>query len=248
MAFRVAVLSVLKQHTPPLQRSQGARSFSMTSQVLANGASPKPKARFKKNAFVSGQEKPAEEPKRKKADGPLKDEDIKYPRVQITHDGRLSAPTTITRVLSLLDRRGYYIQLVSQKPPVVKIVNKSEEYNRKKQEQEQAKLLKAKHVHKELQLTWATGEADATHKLEKAREDLARGFRVDIVFEHKRGQPSPSHQQMQERVQAVVDSLADVSMEWKERQIQRRIAAVFLRGTGTSSSEPEQERDRKSVV
>ena len=231
LAFRTAVISVLK-YRPPLTH---ARYISATTSVFANGASAPPKTRFNKNAFLASQETKAKgEQREKKPSGPLKDEEITFRTVQITHDGRLSSPTTVTHILSRIDRRGYYILLVSRQPPLVKIVNKADEYNRKRQEQEQVKLAKAKRAHKEVQLSWATGEADTAHKLEKAREDLAKGCRVDLVFAQKKGQSVPSLPEMRDKVQAVVDSLADVGREWKDRQIQRRMAAVFLQGTKQS--------------
>ncbi|KAF8629643.1 hypothetical protein AX15_003374 [Amanita polypyramis BW_CC] len=246
-AFRTVVISVSLSH------SRHARYISATSSVFAGGAPAPPKARFNKNTFLASQGSGAgEQQKERRPTGPLKDEDIKYRTVQITHDGRLSSLTTVKHILSLIDRRGYYIQLVNHRPPVVKIVSKADDYSRKRQEHEQAKHVKATRAHKEVQLSWAAGEADATHKLEKIREDLAKGSRVDLVFEQKKGQPSPSPQEMHERVQAVVDSLADVGKEWKDRRIQRRLAAVFLQGTKQLESEMDAEKlgdgSQKAVI
>ncbi|KAK2462292.1 hypothetical protein APHAL10511_005598 [Amanita phalloides] len=228
-AFRIAIISLLKRRTRLGLSRQQARSISATNLSFADHAPTKTRTKFNKNEFTAAQQKMVEEPTRK-ASGPVKDEEIGYRRVQITHDGRLSAPTTVARILSYIDRKGYYIQLVNHQPPIVKIVNKAEEFNRKRQEKEQAKLSKAKQAHKELQLSWVSGEADTAHKLEKAREDLAKGLRVDLVFAHKKGQRLVTEQEMQERVQTVVNSLADVGKEWKERRFQRRMAAVFLQG------------------
>src|SRR6266576_285440 len=169
LAFRTAVVSVLTRRVPTiprtLSRSQQQRSLFATS-PFANGESRQAKTKFNKNSFLLAQAKKENEPRRK-ADGPLKAENITYRRVQIRHDGRLSTPSTVSYILSLLDRRGYYIQLVSHDPPIVKIVDKAEEYNRMKEEHEKAKLSKAKQVHKELQLSWATSDADIAHKLER---------------------------------------------------------------------------------
>ncbi|KAM6495495.1 hypothetical protein JOM56_008201 [Amanita muscaria] len=208
---------------------------TLSKPVSPNGGTGAQKAKFNKNTVTApAPRKPEREPM---TNGPLKDEDIKYSRVRISHDGRLSAPATVTRLLSLIDRRGYYIQLVNQQPPIVKIVNKSEEYSRKRQEQEQAKLSKAKQSRKEVQLTWAIAEADAVHKLEKAREELEKGNRVDLVFSQKRGHPVPSEREMRERMQTVVDSLADVGKEWKEKDFQWRMAVAFLQGTEPTRSQ-----------
>lgn len=232
LAFRTAVVSVLKRRVPTAPRllssSQQQRSIFATS-PFANGEFRKPKTKFNKNAFLLAQAKKEEEPKRKSG-GPLKDENIKYKRVHIRHDGCLSAPSNVSYILSLLDRRGYYIQLISHDPPIVKIVDKAEEYSRMKEEHEQAKLSKSKQVHKEVQLSWVTSDADMAHKLEKAKEDLAKGLRVNLVFAHKRGRPLPSLEDIKERLQSLVDSLADVGKEWKARVVQRRLAAVFLEG------------------
>ncbi|KAF8351065.1 hypothetical protein F5887DRAFT_1193597 [Amanita rubescens] len=228
LAFRTAVVSVLKRRLPTtLSRSQQQRSIFATS-PFAIGEPRKAKTKFNKNSFLLTQAK-KEEPRRK-SDGPLKDEKITCRRVRIRHDGRLSELSSVSYILSLLDRRGYYIQLISHEPPIVKIVDKAEEYNRMKEEHEKAKLSKAKQGHKELQLSWATSDADIAHKLEKAKEDMAKGLRVNLVFTHKRGQPLPSLQDIHERLQRLVDSLAEVGKEWKPRVVQRRLAAVFLEG------------------
>ncbi|KAF8631996.1 hypothetical protein AX17_004941 [Amanita inopinata Kibby_2008] len=245
IAFRTAVMSVLKP-TPIIQpiytRSQQARSLSQTSPANANGSGTQPKAKFNRNAFIDSQLSRATRTTRPgKPKGPLKDEDIKHPYVQISHDGRLSVPTTIPHILSLIDRRGYYLLLANSSPPIVKLVNKSEEFARKKQEQEQARLSKARQTHKEVQLSWGLGEADADHKLGKAREELEKGLRVDLVFVYRKGQPVLSEEQMREKVQAVVDSLADVGKEWKERQFQRRTGAVFLQSLGPVNPSTQQE-------
>jgi translation initiation factor IF-3 len=249
LAFRTAVISTLKQHRVPPVLS---RPISASLQSFANDAVAKTPTKFNKNAFLLAHAEKAEEPKqRKKNNGPLKNEKIHYRNVQINHNGRLSAPTTVRRILSLLDRRGYYIQLISHQPPIVRIVNQEEEYKRKKEEHERAKLLKAKREHKEIQLSWVTSGADAVHKLEKARKDLAKGFRVELVFAHKSNQPLPSVKDMHKTLQRTADSLADVGKEWKERVLQRKMGALFLKGAEPPNSEPEQveiETDVPEVV
>lgn len=250
LAFRTAVISTLKQQrVPPVPLL--SRPISASSPSFANEALAKTPTKFNKNGFLLAQAEKAEEPRPRKADGPLKNEKIKYRSVQINHNGRLSAPTTVRYILSLLDRSGYYIQLISHQPPIVRIVNKEEEYKRKKEEHEKAKLSKAKREHKEIQLSWVTSGADAMHKLEKARKDLAKGFRVELVFAHKSNQPLPSVQAMHKTLQSTVDSLADVGKEWKERVLQRKMGALFLKGTEPPNSEPEQmeiEMDVPEVV
>ncbi|PFH50578.1 hypothetical protein AMATHDRAFT_96499, partial [Amanita thiersii Skay4041] len=157
-----------------------------------------------------------------------KDEDIRAQFVQINHNGRLSRPTPVSRLLSLLDRRGYYILLVSANPPIVRIINKTEEFERKKQEQEQAKLARTKQVHKEMQLTWGAAEADMAHKLGKVREELERGHRVDLVFTVKKGQRGMPVREVRAKVQEVVSTFEDVAKVYKEGIFQSRMAAVFL--------------------
>ncbi|KAF8727168.1 hypothetical protein AX14_007536 [Amanita brunnescens Koide BX004] len=238
LAFRTAVIT-LKQRVPPIPAL--SRPISASSPLsAANDTPPKAPTKFNKNAFLLAQAQKAEQPKPRKNDGPLKNEKIPYRTVQINHNGRLSAPTTVRRILALLDRSGYYILLISHQPPIVRIVNTEEEYRRKKEEHEKAKLSKAKRDHKEIQLSWVTSGADAAHKLEKARKDLAKGFRVELVFAHKTGQSLPTPQEMQKTLQNTVDSLADVGKEWKERVVQRKMAAVFLKGSEHPDSEPEQ--------
>ena len=249
LAFRTAVISTLKRRRVPPVLS---RPISASRPPFANDAVAKTPTKFNKNAFLLTHAEKAEEPKpRKKTDGPLKNDKITCRSVQINHNGRLSAPTTVKYILSHLDRKGYYILLISHQPPIVRIVNKEEEYKRKKEEHERAKLLKVKREHKEIQLSWVTSGADAVHKLEKARKDLAKGFRVELVFAHKSNQRLPSVRDMHKTLQRTADSLADVGKEWKERVLQRKMGALFLRGVEPPNSEPEQveiETDMLEVV
>ena len=235
IAFRIPALKV---HIQLLSRFQ-TRCVS-TANPAPNGVYVQSKTKLNKAITGATQGKVEKDSKPGKL---LKDEDIRHPSVQISHGGRLSAPTTVGHLLSMLDRRGYFIQLVSQRPPIVRIVSKSDEYNRRKQEQEQAKVSKAKQSHKEVQFSWAISEADAVHKMGKAREELERGFRVDLVFTHKRGHPVPSEQEMKQRLAAVVESLAGIGREWRERQFQRRTAVVYLQGTGTVPIHSQREKN-----
>ena len=77
-------------------------------------------------------------------------------------------------------------------------------------------------------MTWGVANADLEHKLEKVREELTKGHRVNLVIAPKSQQPSLSRLEMEERVQYIVEKLKSVGKEWQERTFERRTAIIRL--------------------
>ena len=87
-------------------------------------------------------------------------------------------------------------------------------------------------VTKERQLTWFTDGSDLQYKLQSIRDDLERGnVRLDIQFLGKAGLKSPPYEEMMKRLDAVTEMFKDISNEWKEKEIGRKNATLFLQST-----------------
>ena len=77
-------------------------------------------------------------------------------------------------------------------------------------------------------MTWGVADADLEHKLDKVREEIEKGHRVNLVIAPKSQQPIPPRPEMEERVQHILDNLKDVAKEWQERTFERRTAIIRL--------------------
>lgn len=100
------------------------------------------------------------------------------------------------------------------------------------------KLQSKKNSQKEFQFTWSISGGDLAHKLERVKDELRKGGRVDVVLAPKRRQKAPPPEEMRSRVQEIADSLEDVGKEWKEREIDRAIATIYLKGLDVPGDTP----------
>ncbi|KAJ3996881.1 hypothetical protein F5050DRAFT_1570592 [Lentinula boryana] len=143
-------------------------------------------------------------------------------------------------LLAKVDTEDFYVELQATEPlAVVKIINKKEAAARRKQAKEQQKLNAKKNVKKEFQFTWGMAIGDLEHKLGRAKAELKRGSRVDLVFAPKSGQKAPPMAQMHERLQLIADKVADLGTEWKSRELSRGIGALFVESHGVQHDETE---------
>ena len=87
-------------------------------------------------------------------------------------------------------------------------------------------------ANKEAQFSWFTSGMDFEHKLAKAKAELQKGdVRLDVIFNPKQGIKNPTRDEMLQCIQEVVDALADVSNEWRERDFRRGSVRVFFQST-----------------
>jgi len=163
--------------------------------------------------------------------------DIPHHTVQVVREeGGLGPPTPLSDVLQSIDSKSQYVQLVSEDPqPLVKILNKLEQYNKLKEWQKRQKGVAASNVRKEIQMTWGVESSDFTHKVNKARKELERGSRVELVFAPKANQPVPSRAMMEARINQTMENLADIAKEWLPRKVERGVAILYLKKLDGSS-------------
>ncbi|KAF8883429.1 hypothetical protein BD779DRAFT_1663157 [Infundibulicybe gibba] len=169
----------------------------------------------------------------------LRDGQIPHRTVQLVDQtsGRLTPPTTMAEVLASINRKTHFVELVSTEPtPIVKIIDKKEAFEKRKQQKAKAKEVSKKNTQKEVQLTWGAAAGDLSHKIKRVRQELEKGSKVDLVFAPKKGQPLPTPPEMRQRVDEVVEMLSDVAKEWKEKEFQKTAAAIFLQGLSQSDS------------
>lgn len=158
-----------------------------------------------------------------------RDEQIKLPMVQLVDPitSKLLSPEPPSDILSRIKRSTHYVELVSQDPPLVKIIDRKEAAAERKASK--AKLKQSKMEQKELQLSWKSEPSDIEHKLKKARAILGDGDMVNIAFARKARQRPPPVEEMQERLKQVVASLSDIAIEKKPMVVERGVGIVYLR-------------------
>ncbi|KAJ3570169.1 hypothetical protein NP233_g4584 [Leucocoprinus birnbaumii] len=185
----------------------------------------------------------------------LKNGEIPYQWVQVASPGGLGDPRTLDDVLREVHSlnalahanendverkktlKRFYAQLIANDPtPIVKIINSYELYKKQKQAQEKTKAHAANNVRKEVQLTWASSEADVETKLQRVKEELGRGFKVDLAIMPKKNLRPPRRDEMVERADELAEHFAGIAKEWKVRDYTRTTVVIYFQGSSNSTA------------
>jgi len=167
----------------------------------------------------------------------LRNNEIKIPLVHLVdpESQKLRDLAPIADVISSISLRDYYVELVSQGPPIVRIVNRKVALAAKKAQQ--ARVKKTKVENKEVQMTWNVADTDIVHKLRKAREHLSAGNLVDVAFAPKARQPVLKPPEMVKKLDLVCEMLKDVAEERQPRTFERNVGVVYLRPLSASKAD-----------
>lgn len=115
---------------------------------------------------------------------------------------------------------------------LVKLVDRREAAAREKTQRLKAQASRKASEEKEIQFAWGIAAADVQHKLRKARRELERGVRVQLLFARKASggsEPDSKTRTKQNRlVSQVVEELTDVAREWRMRDERRNMVVVYL--------------------
>jgi len=115
---------------------------------------------------------------------------------------------------------------------LVKIVGRREAAARERAQRAKAQASRRATEEKEIQFAWGIGTADVQHKLRKARQELERGVRVQLVFARKTtggtGRDAGTKAKQLTLVTQVIEALADVGKEWRVRDEQRNMVVIYL--------------------
>jgi translation initiation factor IF-3 len=160
-----------------------------------------------------------------------RDRDIPHSIVQLVNEeGRLGPPTPLSHLLASIDSQTHFIELVNENPlPIVKIRDKQEQFKKQQEWNRRQKEVAASNVQKEIQMTWGVESGDLAHKLNKARKEVEKGNRVELVFAPKVNQRAPSPAQMEARINETVEKIAEFAREWMPRKVERGVAILYLK-------------------
>ncbi|KAM0787427.1 hypothetical protein ACM66B_003509 [Microbotryomycetes sp. NB124-2] len=158
-----------------------------------------------------------------KRDTAVKDERIPYKQVVLVdpETSSLMQPASLLSILGALDRTRFSILLVDAQhdPPICKILDKKQQYEQQRAKDKAKKQQAASGgsgaggtgaaTAKEVQLTWSTTLHDLGHKLNKAKDMLAKGSRVVVIFKDKKGAERPTQQARQDMFRNVEQALQE---------------------------------------
>jgi len=66
--------------------------------------------------------------------------------------------------------------------------------------------------------------------MKKVRDDLEKGYKVDLIVTTKRGQEPLPLNEMQRRLEEMANDLSSVSKEWKGRDVRKSVGVLSLQG------------------
>jgi translation initiation factor IF-3 len=118
-----------------------------------------------------------------------RDDEIKSWSVSlVSEEGKLNEPRSTADILSSIDRKTHSLVVVVPGepgvPPICKIMNKQA-----MREAEKAKTKASKNpgaTIKTIELNWAIDGNDLGHRLNKVKEFLSKGFKVEVALAEKR--------------------------------------------------------------
>lgn len=82
---------------------------------------------------------------------------------------------------------------------------------------------------KQLLLSFSMQENDRLRQVDRARKELAKGTRVDLVIANKSAQKAPRYKEITLIAQNLVEELADAGEEYKAREVKGKSASIFLK-------------------
>jgi len=161
-------------------------------------------------------------------------------------------PTRVTRydVLKDLDTKLYrLVQLSSDddpehwRVPICKIISKKSVYDaeqKRKAQQKEAKAVKSKEQSvKTLELNWAIDPNDLGHRLDKVKEFLAEGRKVEIILASKKRGRKATAQECRDVLDKIKGAVEDVKGAVEAKPFEGKIAGfgtVVLQGKASAAT------------
>ncbi|KAI9860755.1 MAG: hypothetical protein M1813_005678 [Trichoglossum hirsutum] len=147
-----------------------------------------------------------------------RDEEILASSVHLVDEnGTFHPPTPVRKLLASFDRKLYHLVAVSPiesgQTPICKIVSRKELRDR-----ERVKPVKnPANIVKQLELNWAIDSNDLGHRLNKMREFLEKGMRVEVILANKRKGRKASAEEAAAVMRRIREKTAEVegAKEWR---------------------------------
>jgi len=169
----------------------------------------------------------------------LKNEEIPFPSVQVIdpETRSLGAPTSLRHLLSQIDKKTHFYQLITATPfPLVKLVSKSEAHERKMEEKrlKRERMLNTPEL-KEIQMTWGVEKGDLKHKLAKVQKELKGKNVVNVILAKKKGANLPPPADREKLVQDILDALQEDAKERRARTVTKVFTVLYFAPVGSAA-------------
>jgi translation initiation factor IF-3 len=167
---------------------------------------------------------------------PPRDEEIKsWSVVLVDEDNKLSEPRQTFDILQNINRKVESLVVVAQGEPgafpICKIMNKQA---MREAEKAKAKAARGSGITtKTMELNWAIDKGDLGHRMDKLKQFLGKGFRVEVLLIPKRKGKQATEEEARAVLKKVKDAMAEVegSKEMKPMEGQLlRTATMYLEG------------------
>lgn len=139
------------------------------------------------------------------------------------------------------DKTTHELRLVSDSPPVVKLISLADEAEKAKALEVKLKLnRKTAFEDKEVQISWNSADGDLRHKLDIARGFLERGDRVHMVFAPKgtgAGVPEISQVRKEEILSYFEHGMEDLGMRWRDELKTKTSVVVYWQASSAVRQE-----------
>lgn len=182
----------------------------------------------------------------------------------VDEDGVFHNEEPARRVLQNIDLRTHHLVAVTQppddwkQPAICKIISNIELMQREAQEKIQAKEAKKKipeKVVKTLEMNWAIDNNDLGHRIERIKDFLGRGNKVEILISPKRkGRKADINEanELVHRLRDVVIGEEGISLGWREQKAQEGLVngklTLFFEGKVSTEALAKETLDKKKVV
>ncbi|RDW88631.1 hypothetical protein BP6252_00663 [Coleophoma cylindrospora] len=165
-----------------------------------------------------------------------RNEEIKAWSVSLRNaEGKLDPPRSTADILKSIDRSSYsLVTIVAGSPgvpPICKVVSMKDEYKAAKAKQKQAKNPGA--TTKEVELNWAIDENDLGHRMDRVKEFLGKGYKVEVLLAKKRKGKAATLAQALGVVQRIRDTIASVEGAKESKPMEGKVletATIFAEG------------------
>ncbi len=162
----------------------------------------------------------------------------------VLEDNTLSPPQYTSRVLNSIDRQNEMLVMVAQPNrdadsdstqayPVCKILSKKAVREAEKSRQKKKKNELPVATVKTIELNWAIDPHDLGHRLQRVKDFLNKGWRVDVVMAGKKRSRRATPEEMKVLVARVREVMKEVegAKEWRGMEgALGGVATVFLEG------------------
>ncbi|PSS13150.1 hypothetical protein M430DRAFT_36283 [Amorphotheca resinae ATCC 22711] len=153
----------------------------------------------------------------------------------VDENGKLSEPRQTSAVLDSIDRNKDSLVVVAQgepgTPPICRIMNKKA---MRDAEKAKAKAARGSSITtKTIELNWAIDKGDLWHRMDKMKQFLSKGFRVEIMLASKKKGRQATVEEAEELLRKIKEAVGEVEGSKETKPMEGKLlkaATLYLEG------------------